>query len=1469
MFTNLTQHTNSGNSALLHKEKNSSFIQPKLNVGKLSEQNDLETTPVADQIVAKSNQSPSSFLAPNPVIQKQPEEEVQKQENGNEIQHQPILDKNTTGAQLNSDSIREKGTEEEGQIKEDEEIQEKEDAAERIVISTDGDVSGVEESSEESNQDTTAEIVEKPEASTEKGEEKAIKAKENKAKKGKEKRSAGGRASTTTTPRNPKDDPNFNKLETNIGKTSKEQQGHEDSKISAGAAQSAAVSPANERLSTAQSGQVKVMDAAKPGTFNAEAFKAKLMKRIAGMQLPKNQEEAADFDKNNNIEEINNAASNDVQGEKTAASGSVEQATKQEPNVEAVPERKVTALPEAPIGEKPKAVNSSNAMPPKRGEAEVSKPLQENMSEVDQQMAENEVTDEQLVKSNEPSFMKGLKAKTKAKQNTKSAPSQLRKKEEGILQDTKTNAEGKEQTGLAGMYQERSKLLNQVTGDQSKTGKKDTAERTRIATEVNKIYEKSKIDVEKILNDLDERVKNVFKAGTIIAKLKFELHVLAKMRAYKSRRYSGLKGKALWLKDKLAGMPDEVNNFFVTGRKVYIDSMDGVISSVAKIVATKLTEAKTRVAKGKKEVHEYVKALPDNLKKIGNEAAEEINDKFDELEDSVNSKQDQLVNSLAEQYMEGLNSVDVRIEEMKAANRGLIDAALGFINGIIETIKKLKELISNLLSEIQSAMGVIMQDPIGFVKTLFGGIKKGIDLFMANIKKHLLGGFVTWLTGAMGPVGITIPDNLFSLPGIFSLVMQVLGLSWDYMRKKSVLLIGEPVVQAMETGFEMFQTIRKKGVLGIWEHVKEQFTDLKETIIESVKSMLITQVIEAGIKWLLSLLIPGAGFVKAIMAIKDLIVFFVESAIMLIPSLIKAIKSLAAGNVGGVAKAVEKGLGMLIPLVIGLFAKLIGLGGLVKKVQKIIKKVRKRIDRAITKLIKKAKAKFNKIVSKKKPKKGAAKKIKEDNKKAKNVKVTSEDRKKHKKIASQIKKELKQPAKKGESLDKLYKRKKKEAKKLENKYQKQLKRGINIDITFSDLKKDKEDNDIDMKLKIAPNTLTDSITSEGDGNGFQELKFPKKMEAFKAESSTFKIQPLKEPQFAKSEDESKVYESSSQFPFTLTHVLSFFKTKGETEEHIKGNDYSKALRNFNSRKGEAENMAKVGAIASKRYAFIKPKGDVTYSKVVQELGDKGADQELKNAVDKKGLLDFMRSLSLGKTVGGINTKKLKEISGKSSTHPKANENRRFLATRLRQVKPSKHEWLPASFIAEIVDRTSKQIESGVIESTTIEKAGEVKSWINLQDEMRSDTQWIVFKATQVQTNDVGPSPDDSTKEETFIILHGHEGALYVTRYSPPKAGREIQATKGSQATDGFHRSLDSSFNDSSSINEAVQGAIEVFDLWVLGSEDDIGSLNLHPTERTRGGLNIRENKSTFKTTQNTEKTSMKTHLNQMKTKYGK
>ncbi|MEW4922929.1 DUF4157 domain-containing protein [Algibacter sp. 2305UL17-15] len=776
----------------------------------------------------------------------------------------------------------------------------------------------------------------------------------------------GGAGETTEPieafPMSPEEDPAFNALEARVERAAQDQETTNPAEQEVRAAQVAAAVPPNERMGGAQANQVAVMDEQEPEEFDAEAFKARLMERIESMQLPENQEEATEFEDNNNIQEISDAASEDASQAQQNTAGPISEATAVEPNVEAVPEREVIALPEAPIGQVPSSVSANAAMPNPRPDSQVSQPLRENMQEVDQQMIDNEVTEEQLARSNEPEFTSALDSRSEARANAETAPSQFRTQETQSLNGSRQQAENTSQGTLEGMHDDRSTILNEVVGQQTETGSQNTTERERISNEINGIYETTKTDVEAILEDLDAKVTEKFEAAAKRAKHKFENYVQQKMDDYKDRRYSGLRGAARWVVDKFKGLPDEVNQFFVEGRLLYIAEMDVALTDISNYIGQRLTEAKNRIQEGKQDVTDYVEELPENLQSIGEEASENIQDKFDQLTDDVNAKQDELIDSLAQQYNDSLSELDARIEEMQAANRGLIDMALDAINGVIETIRKLKQLISDLLSEIQSSLAIIMADPITFVSNLFDGVKQGFDNFKTNIETHLMAGFVQWLTGALGPIGITIPENLFSLKGIFSLVMQVLGLTWDYMRQKAVKLLGEPVVRAMEFGLEMFQIIKEKGVEGIWEYIKEQFTDLKETIIDSIKEMLIVQVIQAGIRWLLSLLIPGAGFIKAIMAIKDFIVFFVESALMLIPALIEAIRAMASGSMALVATAIERGLALLVPLVIKLFARIIGLGGLVQKVQKIIKKIRKRIDRAINKLILKAKKAARKLL---------------------------------------------------------------------------------------------------------------------------------------------------------------------------------------------------------------------------------------------------------------------------------------------------------------------------------------------------------------------------------------------------------------------------------------------------------------------------------------------------------------------------
>jgi len=101
--------------------------------------------------------------------------------------------------------------------------------------------------------------------------------------------------------------------------------------------------------------------------------------------------------------------------------------------------------------------------------------------------------------------------------------------------------------------------------------------------------------------------------------------------------------------------------------------------------------------------------------------------------------------------------------------------------------------------------------------------------------------------------------------------------------------------------------------------------------------------------------------VKAAMAIYDIVMFFINQGsqvVELVNAVIEAITAIASGAVGGAAKLVENALARSLPVVIGFLASLLGIGGLAKKVQNIVKKIRSRIDQAIDKVLKKAKSLF-------------------------------------------------------------------------------------------------------------------------------------------------------------------------------------------------------------------------------------------------------------------------------------------------------------------------------------------------------------------------------------------------------------------------------------------------------------------------------------------------------------------------------
>ena len=56
------------------------------------------------------------------------------------------------------------------------------------------------------------------------------------------------------------------------------------------------------------------------------------------------------------------------------------------------------------------------------------------------------------------------------------------------------------------------------------------------------------------------------------------------------------------------------------------------------------------MAEGKQEVQDYVNQLPEDLKSIGQEAAEDVQSRFEELEQSIDDKQGELIDTLANKH---------------------------------------------------------------------------------------------------------------------------------------------------------------------------------------------------------------------------------------------------------------------------------------------------------------------------------------------------------------------------------------------------------------------------------------------------------------------------------------------------------------------------------------------------------------------------------------------------------------------------------------------------------------------------------------------------------------------------------------------------------------------------------------------------------------------------------------------------
>jgi hypothetical protein len=740
-------------------------------------------------------------------------------------------------------------------------------------------------------------------------------------------------------------DPKFQQVKQDVARKGKTAKAYPNAQHEVGEAQAAAEPPADDREAQAKAAHTAEMAQAKPAGFDKAAFIAAVTEAIAA-QRPQTNEEATEFASSGKAGEIKSQVSGMVTAGKDKSGKEIADSSAKPPDPGAAVEKQVTPMTPPKPTPDIKPPDGKKAVPDKAPAEQTE--LGSTKCELNEKMSGSGVTEQQLANSNEPEFTKAVDAKGKAEEHAAAAPSQMRAEEQAQLAGNVAGAQAAGAAGVTGMVGDNARAMGRAGTNKNAAKTRDERERARISGEIKRIFDTTKTEVDGILGGIDAKVDTLFTAGEAKARAVFEADHQRRMQEYEDAQ-----DLVTWIADKFRPTRPEVLQIFTDAAKTYEREMQKVISNIADVIGAELDKATARIQLGRDQVARFVAEQPRELQSIAQETAGEMGDQFASLDSSVTEKSQSLAEDLASKYAEARAGVDARVQELQAEHRSWRDQAVDAVEGAIDTIMKLKDMLLGVLARAAGAIDKIIADPIGFLGNLVTAVKNGVMAFGANIATHLQAGLKAWLLGSLASAGIEIPEE-FDVKGILKMVLSILGLTWPAIRARIVRFIPEPVMARLEQMVEVVQILVTEGVPGLWRWIVEKLGDLKEMVLGQIKEFVVSKIIQAGIVWIISMLNPAAAFIKACQAIYNIVMFFVNQASQIkefVDAVLDGIDSIASGGGGAVSALIEGALAKALPIVIGFMASLLGLGGISEKIRGILQKVQEPVGKVIDKVI--------------------------------------------------------------------------------------------------------------------------------------------------------------------------------------------------------------------------------------------------------------------------------------------------------------------------------------------------------------------------------------------------------------------------------------------------------------------------------------------------------------------------------------
>lgn len=591
--------------------------------------------------------------------------------------------------------------------------------------------------------------------------------------------------------------------------------------------------------------------------------------------------------------------------------------------------------------------------------------LDADVAATDQRIADSGIDTRVTREIPDGSFAAARDARTGLGEVAERTPQQIQGEQQQAIDSAQADMAQLQQQAVAAMRTARSGTVGTVGTGQ--TGMVASEENTResVSLRAQRIFDDAQRQVDVLLQPLGRTAIARWEAG--LTRLSQDFHdTLDRVKRWIDERHSGVGGTILAIGDYLGGLPDWVTDEYNQAERTFGDGVAELLLDISRDVNGVVAAAQALVQHARTDIDAAFQAMEAEFPEWAAQERARFSGMLDGLSRRVSDSQTSFVRDVSARAITAVNEVHAEAQARREEAGGLIgrvvaaieefidDPVRAIINGLLRLVGIPPGAFWALIARIEQVISDIADDPENFINNLVAGVKQGFQQFFDNFGTHVLRGFWDWLFSGL-ETPIPMPRD-FSPGSLFSFALQLMGITWPRVREILVRHVGPTAVEVIEAAWQLISVLIERGPEGIVEMIKEQLTpeNIVNTILEAAVEYLMETLIQQVIVRVIGMLNPVGAIAQAIDLIYQVCSWIFRNAARIfrfVEAIVNGMADVIAGNIGGLAAAVERALASLIPPVIDFLAGLLHLGGLPGEVAEVITRLQTMVYAAMDRVI--------------------------------------------------------------------------------------------------------------------------------------------------------------------------------------------------------------------------------------------------------------------------------------------------------------------------------------------------------------------------------------------------------------------------------------------------------------------------------------------------------------------------------------